>query len=98
MTTHFVPFVDLLAQAIERVRPKLERTAPIKERVRVFWAAIVSARNLGTGDVIHDRFRQLAVDTGLRADLSKHPPYNANETIEHLIRWGLLDRDPFGGR
>ena len=94
MTAHF----NLLAQAIECVRPKLDRATPIKERVRVFWAAIVAARDLGAADVVHDQFRQLAIDTALRADLGRCPPYAADETIEHLIRWGLRDRDPFGRR
>ncbi|SNB54310.1 hypothetical protein SAMN05414138_10219 [Rhodoplanes sp. JGI PP 4-B12] len=87
--------VDHLAQAIDYVRPKLERTGPITERARTFWAAVRAARKLAATDVIHDEFRQLAIDTGLFADLGDHPPYAAGETIEHLIRWGLFARNPF---
>jgi hypothetical protein len=86
--------VQLLAQAIERIRSELDRAKPINERVRVFWAN-VAARDLGTAEV-RERFWQLAIDVGLYADLGRHPPHAAKETIEHLIRWGLLERNPFG--
>jgi hypothetical protein len=84
--------VDLIARAIERVRPDLVRVKPIKERVRAFWAGVKAARDLGASDVVYEKFRQLAADTGLLADLGQH----ADETVAHLIRWGLLGRDPFG--
>ena len=38
-----------------------------------------------------DEFRQLAADTGFTNDIQ----YGA-ATVEHLIRWGMFDRDPFG--
>jgi hypothetical protein len=88
--------VDLLAQAIEYARGDLDRAKPINERVRIFWAAVVAARDLGATDVVRDEFVLLAIDTGLFAELEKHPPYAAGETIEHLIRWGLFARNPFG--
>jgi hypothetical protein len=84
--------VDLLAQAIEYARGDLDRTKPINERVRIFWAAVVAARNLGASDVVRDEFVQLATEVGLSADLGQH----AAETIGHLVRWGLFARNPFG--
>jgi hypothetical protein len=87
-----------LVHAIKRVRPDLDRAKPIKQRVRVFWAAAKAARNLDVSHVVHDELYQLAIDTGLFVDLSQRPPYAADETLEHLIRWGLLEREPFGGR
>jgi hypothetical protein len=84
--------VDLLGDAFEYTRRSLDRTKPINERVRIFWAAVVGARDLGATDVVRDGFMQLATDVGLVADLGPH----AQETIEHLIRWGLFARNPFG--
>jgi len=88
--------IDLLAQAIEYTRVELNPAKPINDRVRIFWAAVVAARDLGAADVVHDEFLLLANDVGLFADLAQHPPYAAQETIEHLIRWGLFARNPFG--
>jgi hypothetical protein len=86
------PAIDLLGQAIKRVRSDLDRAKPIKERVRAFWAGVKAARDLDASHVVHNEFRQLAVDVGLISDLGRHP----NETLEHLISWGVLERDPFG--
>jgi hypothetical protein len=98
MSAPFAPprAIDLLANAIEYTRCELDRTKPINDRVRIFWAAVVAARNLGATDVVRDEFLLLAADVGLFADLAQHPPYAAEETIEHLIRWGLFARNPFG--
>jgi len=84
--------IDLLAQAIEYTRVELNPAKPLNERVRIFWAAVVAARSLGATDVMRDEFLLLAVDVGLFADLGQH----ADQTIEHLIRWGLFGRNPFG--
>jgi hypothetical protein len=84
--------VDLLAQAIELARPHLDRSVAIVPRVRLFWAAVVAARDLGTSDVVQEEFTQLARDTGLTADLGRH----GEEDVEHVVRWGLLNRNPFG--
>ena len=94
MSAPFAPprAIDLLANAIEYTRCELDRTKPINERVRIFWAAVVAARSLGATDVVRDEFLLLAVDVGLFADLGQH----ADQTIEHLIRWGLFARNPFG--
>jgi hypothetical protein len=94
MTAHVAPppVADLLAHAIEYTRAELGRATSVRERVRIFWAAVAAARNLAASDVVRDEFLLLAVDTGLARDLP-----HADETIPHLIRWGLFARNPFGG-
>jgi hypothetical protein len=90
------PAVDLLGQGIEQVRNDLNQTASLKDRVRIFWAGVVVCRDLGSSDVVRDEFIRLAVDSGLFDQLAAQPPYAAAATINHLIRWGMLDRNPFG--
>jgi hypothetical protein len=94
MNAPFAPpiAIDLLAQAIEYTRGELDRRGAVNERVRIFWAAVVAGRHLGATDVVREEFLQLATDTGLITDLGLH----AAETIEHLIRWGMFGRNPFG--
>jgi hypothetical protein len=91
-----LPPVDLLADAIGIARQYLDREHSLPKRAKIFWTAVAVARHLAASDVIHDEFFQLAVDCGLLAEFERAPPYAAGETIEHLIRWGLLDQDPFG--
>jgi hypothetical protein len=87
---------DLLTQAIELVRPQLHRSKPLKERVTIFWAAIVAAAELGAADVLREEFLRLAEQTGLAADLKRHADlYHSDKTLEHVLRWGLLRRNPF---
>lgn len=80
--------VDLLDQAIDHVRPHLDCSVPLVKRARVFWAAVAAARNLGAADVVEADFAQLAADTGLSRDLRR-------EDLQHLLRWGQLNRNPF---
>jgi hypothetical protein len=88
--------VDLLTQAIELVRPQLERSRPLKERVEIYWAAIAAANSLAAADVLCDEFLRLAKDSGLAADLKQHADlYHSDKTLEHVLRWGLLRRNPF---
>jgi hypothetical protein len=82
------PAIELLAQAIEELRPHVDPSLPIVERARNFWAAISAARDLGAVDVIAQDFLQLAHGTGLVRELGL-------DAVHHLIRWGLLDRNPF---
>jgi len=86
------PTVSLLAQATAYVRPHLDRSLPIGDRLRSFWAAVVAARDLGASDVVESEFLRLALDAGLAADLG----HNAHEDLRHVIRWAMLDRNPFG--
>jgi hypothetical protein len=86
------PATDLLGQAIETARPYLDSTLPIGERVRNLWAGVVASRDRAAADVIEAEFMRLAQETGLARDLGRH----ANEDLGHVIRWGMLNRDPFG--
>lgn len=92
------PIVELNAPALDRaiecVRPHLDRSRPLPERVRGLWAGVAAARNLGPADVVGAAFMQLAIKTGIGVDLGRH----ADEDLRHVIRWGLLNRDPFGKR
>lgn len=86
-----LPAVGLLDQAMAYVRPHLDPSIPVCLRVRTLWAAVVAARDLGVSDVIEAEFIQLANDTELRRDLGRH----ADDDLHHVIRWALLDRNPF---
>ena len=57
--------LDLVAQAADYVRPHLDRSKPIGERLRALWAAVVAARDFGASDVVEEEFLQLARETGL---------------------------------
>jgi hypothetical protein len=98
MSIHIAPpaAVDLLAHAVERVRSDLVQAGTLKQRARIFWAGVAASRDLGASDVVRDEFIVLAIDSGLFDQLSEKPPYAAAATIDHLIHWGFLDRDPFG--
>jgi hypothetical protein len=83
--------VDLLAEATTFVRPHLSRSIPIGDRLRNLWAAVAAARDLGAIGVIEDEFLRLAREAGLVADLGPH----ADAELRHVIRWAMLDRNPF---
>jgi hypothetical protein len=85
---------DLLAQAIETVGPHLDAAFSIHHRIRRLWAGIVAARELAAADVIEAEFMRLAEETGLARDLGRH----ADEDLRHVIRWGMLNRNPFDCR
>jgi hypothetical protein len=100
MTAPFAPpiGVDLLTQAADYVRPLLDRSNPIGDRLRALWAAVVTARDLAARDVVEGEFLQLARDTGLVADLGSR----GDADLRHVISWALrlLEweyREPFGG-
>jgi hypothetical protein len=83
--------IDLLTEAVAYVRPRLEASNPVSDRLRVLWAAVAAARDLGSGDVVEATFFELARDTGLTADLGWH----ANANLVHVIRWAMLGMNPF---
>jgi hypothetical protein len=60
---------DLLSQAIDAIRPLLDRKRPVWQRARVFWAAVKNARSFAASDVVAAGFYQLADEAGLVADL-----------------------------
>jgi hypothetical protein len=84
------PAVDMLAAAIEHVRPHLDRSLPIGRRARVLWAAVAAGRSLGAVDVVEREFVRLADESGLTCDLT-----GGAKTIDHIIRSALLDQIPF---
>jgi hypothetical protein len=86
------PAVDLLDQATAYVAPYFDPSISARDRLKDFWAAVVAARNLGASDVIEGEFIRLAHDTGLARDLGHH----AEHDLRHVIRWAMLDRNPFG--
>ena len=71
MSSHFAPpiAVDLLDQALEFTRLRLDPSVPIASRVRILWAAARAARDLGASDVVQEAFTELATQTGLTRDL-----------------------------
>jgi hypothetical protein len=74
----------MLTEAADYVRPLLDRSNPIGDRLCALWAALVSARDLGASDVVEGEFLQLARDTrttgpsrwvvGRRHDVNISPP------------------------
>jgi hypothetical protein len=91
-----LPAIDLLADAIEKTRQYLAREKSVATRVKIFWSAVAAARHFAATDVVHHEFSRLAVESGLFVELAHGPPYAAGPTIDHLIRWGMLEQDPFG--
>jgi len=83
------PAVDLLTCALDRMRPYLDRSLPIGERVLNFWAAAVAARDLGAADQVQADLLDLARDCSLTTDL----PFGA-ETVSHLIRSAFMNFKP----
>ena len=93
MTMHVTPppAIDLVADAVERVRPDLDRSKPVTERIHNFWAGVRAARHRGASDVVADEFRALAEASGLIAALGKH----GKADVDHVIAWALRNRNPF---
>jgi hypothetical protein len=85
------PPVDLLEQATAYMRPRLDRSIPVGERLMNLWAAVVAACDLGASDVVEEEFTRLAYDTGLARDLGRH----ADENLKHVIRWAMRNQNPF---
>ena len=104
MTAPAPQVVDLLEPVIERLRPRL-LIGTTKERTRALWAAALTARNLATEDVVHDRFIRLAIEIGLidrrgywlgddvRSSIRRH----GKEDIAHVLRMAARNRNPFEG-
>jgi hypothetical protein len=83
--------IDLLAAAANYVRPLLDPSYPVTERLRTLWAAVVAGRELASSDVVETTFLRLARDEGLYADLG----HRADADLRHVIRWAMLDQNPF---
>jgi hypothetical protein len=82
--------VDLLSRATDHVRPHLDRSNPLGERLRAFWAGVVAARDLGASDAVEEEFLNLAQEAGLLADLGYHVA-----DLRHVIRWAMWNQNPF---
>ena len=86
--------VDELTRALQHFREKLDRSLPVAQRAQNFWAVAVAVRDLASAEVVREDLIAFARDTGLIRDLGR----NGVEDVEHLIRFGLLNRRPFGRR
>jgi hypothetical protein len=87
---------DLLTQTIGIVRPQLERSKPLKQRVEIYWAAVAAGGEFAAVDIVREEFLLLAIKTGLAEDLRQLADLcNSDKTLEHVLRWGLLRRNPF---
>jgi hypothetical protein len=82
---------DMVTQAVAYLRPLLDRSYPIGERLRALWAAVVATRDFGACDVVEQEFLHLARNTGLMADLGRR----GDAELRHIIRWAMLDQNPF---
>jgi len=88
--------IDLLTEAVARVRPLLARQHPLKVRVRVLWAAAKNACELAASDVVAAEFFRLANDSGLTADLNDSARHlSGQETIRHVLDWACRGMNPF---
>jgi hypothetical protein len=85
------PPLDFLSQAVRQLRPFLDRSTPVGERLRCLWAGVVAARDLGANDVVEAEFLKLARETGLYVDVGRH----ADEDLRHVIRWAMRNQNPF---
>jgi hypothetical protein len=82
---------DLLTEAVAYVRPRLEGTNPIGDRLRTLWAGVAASRYLGSSDVVEAEFLKLAREAGLTADLGHH----ADADLLHVLRWAMRGMNPF---
>ena len=78
---------DLLEQAIERVKPHLEKNRPIKDRFRALWATAKAARGLAARDVIEAEFVRLTRDCEVTSDMGPHG--------DRDIDWAVRGLNPF---
>lgn len=80
---------EALLALLRDLRPGLDRQLPLKARCHTFWAAAKNSRDLGARDLLSSSCFKLARDSGLIADLG------GEETVRHLISWGLRGMNPF---
>jgi hypothetical protein len=84
---------DALAEALDYVRAHFtDRSRPAAERLRKLWTGVVAGRDLAAANTLKQAFQELARQVSLDRDLGRH----AQQDLEHVIRWGLLGRNPFG--
>src|SRR5437660_1442993 len=85
------PTVNMLAEALGHLSHHLDRALPVGERARAFWAISRAVHDLGASDVVAHDLTNFARATGLTDDLGA----SGNADVAHLIRWALLDQNPF---
>ena len=91
MTLPCPPAIDLLTHATVYLRPYLDRSVPVGDRLRNLWAAVFAARDLAACELVENEFLQVARDAGLAIDLGRH----ADDDLRHVIRWAMLGQNPF---
>lgn len=62
-----------------------------KVRLRLLWQAVKATRGKADDAELRRQFLDRATRSGLVAALGWH----GKEDVDHVIRWGLLDRDPW---
>jgi hypothetical protein len=93
-----------LDQVVDTLGPLLaDRSLSTKARTRMLWAAAKKAGNLGSSDVVHDAFVNLAVEVNLidgngrwtGEDVRESVRRRGREDAAHIIRWALRGWNPF---
>ena len=82
---------DLQAVAA-RLTAELRATATPSARVQRLWAVGCALRGRAPEAELHALLIGCAQRSGLTAALGRH----GREDVEHVVRWALLGRDPFG--
>jgi hypothetical protein len=92
---------DVLTRVLARLADETQRAKPVSERIRGFWTVVMAARHTLDHEIIEPEFMRFARESRLIADLDRHGREHGrgqygDEDVRHVLRWGLLGRDPFG--
>jgi hypothetical protein len=68
---------------------------PVKVRLRLFWEAARAARGRAPDDELQPAFVERARTSGLIAALDAVTHRHGQETVEHVLRWALRDKNPW---
>ena len=83
--------LDDIQQIKASLRPLLvDRSIPVRVRIRAYWTHVKAARSAGAADVLANEFLELAW-VGLTKDLGRH----GTKDIEHVTSWALRGMNPF---
>jgi hypothetical protein len=95
-TAKATPKVRTLADAMNFMRPRLDRKLSIHQRCRDFWTGVKGSRGLSDANpgAITAAFTSLARETRLVNDLGR----DGSEMVQHLIWAGLRNFCPFHPR
>src|SRR3954469_17172908 len=87
------PPVDLLAEALNRLRPRLADAALTpRQRLQFLWAGAAAANRFAARDVWGDAFARLIVETGLLHRLNRR---TSAQDLCHLLAWAWMGRNPW---